>query len=186
MLREIDLRLAQPAAGPVDRSQSPVFVVGDPCGCRRLRELLDANSGVSAPPETAWLTTVARATWEALPGLARYGYPEQYWLSAIGRFYDGIQRDFAASRGRTRWSDTAPGLELHLIDRMFPRSQVISIVAERRGRRSALCCRTRRVGSQLTPGRYLEISSGDLEEYPQKTLRGALEFLGEAALTTSQ
>jgi hypothetical protein len=185
MLREIDLRLAQPAAGQVDRSQSPVFVVGEPCGCRRLRELLDANSGVSAPPETAWLTTVARATSEALPGLARYGYPEQYWLSAIGRFYDGIQRDFAASRGRTRWSDTAPGLELHLIDRMFPRSQVISIVAERRGRRSGLC-RRRGVGSQLSPGRYLEISSGELEEYPQRTLHSVLEFLGEAALTAFQ
>ena len=183
MLSELDLRPDRHPATSVDRS-SPVFVVGEPGGGQRLRELLDAHPDISCPPETPWLAALASATWEGRDALSHYGYPEQYWLASIARFYDAIQQDYASGRRTRRWVDTAPGIDLDLIDRLFPRCQVIYVVPEMFGRRPAIAWasgrRNRRAGSLLSQGRYLEVRAGDIETRPAASLRSVLEFLGEA------
>jgi hypothetical protein len=178
---DVDLRVeVLPPVGrgvAVDRSNAPpIFVVGDRSG--RLGTLLDSHREISFAPGLGLLSALVRAVTGEGAALARYGYPDQYWLQSIARYYDGLQRDLAARRGGTRWAGAAPGDDVEFVDRLYPRCQILHVTGER-GARSA-GRRARSAGRRMLAGRYLEVPAAALRLEPQTALRSVLAFLGEA------
>jgi len=168
----------------VDRPIAPpIFVVGDRSG--HLGALLDAHREISFTPGSGLLPGFLRAVSENRDALSHHGYPEQYWLQSIARFYDGRQRDHAATRGRTRWAGPAPDDDLNCVDRLYPRCQILHVtgdpaVALRLARSSsARTRRARAAGERMLPGRYCEVPHAELHAEPEQTMRAVLAFLGE-------
>lgn len=168
----------------VDRPIAPpIFVVGDRSG--HLGALLDAHPEISFTPGSGLLPGFVRTVSENRDALSRYGYPEQHWLQSIARFYDGVQHEHAAARGRTRWAGAAPDDDVNGVDRLYPRCQILHvtgdpIVASRLARSaSARTRRARAAGARMLPGRYCEVPHGELHAEPEQTMRSILAFLGE-------
>lgn len=181
--------------------ERPIFIVGcQRSGTTLLRLMLDSHPRISCGPETRFLAPLARVTEEQWRRLANFGFPEEYWHTAIARFFDGIQSDYAHQRGKARWADKTPryALELPRLDRLFPQCQVIhvlrdgrDVVASHRARwgwRAAARAvekwpryvrEARAAGADLGPERYLEVRYERLVAEPEVTLREILEFLGE-------
>lgn len=179
-LNDVDLRVeVLPAVGAVGREEvvdrtktPPIFVIGDRSG--HLGALLDTHREISFIPGPGLLSGLVRAVSDNRGALSHYGYPDQYWLQSVARYYDGLQRDHAASRGRRRWAGVAPGDDIDFVDRLYPRCQIVQVtgVSQRRSRRKGR--------SPMLPGRYCEVRSADLRTDPKGTLRTILDFLGEA------
>ena len=184
---DVDLRVeVLPLVGrgvAVDRTTaSPIFVVGDHSG--HLGVLLDSQREISFTPAPGLLCALLRAVTDEGNALARYGYPEQYWLQSIARYYDGLQWDHAASRGRTRWAGAAPDGDVDLVDRLYPRCQILHVIGDpgsgSRGRFGrSVRRRAQAAGRQMLAGRYLEVSYTTLRRDPEKTRQSLLAFLGE-------
>src|SRR3954453_18953348 len=109
----------------------PIFVVGERPGRDRLAKLLDGHHGISFAPESGLLTDLAGLSRRQWSDLVRYGYPEQYWFRRPALFFDSLQAEYAASRHLVRWASTADAAELGLVDRLFPRCQVVRVLSER-------------------------------------------------------
>jgi hypothetical protein len=117
--------------------------------------------------------------------LSRYGYPEQSWLQSIARYHDGVQRDHAAARGRTRWAAAAPEDDVNSVDRLYPCCQILHVTGDPAVQRrlarssSARTRRSRAAGERMLPGRYCEVPHAELQAEPEQTMRTVLAFLGE-------
>ena len=157
---------------PVD-AVPPIFVIGAPADRGRLAGLLDGRDGISFAPDSPLLMDLAGAPRRHWSGLAHYGYPEQYWLRRVSGFFEALQMEYAQRRQLTRWVATARTRDLGLVDRLFPRCQVISVLAGR-----PLLGPARAVAADLGAARYLSVRSADLAARPASSVRAVLRFVG--------
>ena len=155
----------------------PIFVVGDRADRGRLAALLDGRDGISFAPQSSLLTDLAGAARRNWPDLCRYGYPEQYWLRRVAVFFGSIQAEYAASRHLARWAAAAEPADLALVDRLFPRCQVVRVLSERRSPRSARAAAD--LGSRRLSARYYQVTAADLTAGPDTALAGVLDFLDD-------
>ena len=180
----------------------PIFVVGcQRSGTTLLRLMLDSHPAISCGPETRFLSDLAKVTTDNWQRLSHYGYPKEYWLRSMAGFFEGIQRDYAISRGKARWADKTPryALSLDFIDELFPECLVVHVVRDGRdvvashrsrfGYVAALKAAekwpryieaARAAGARLGPDRYHEVRYERLVADPESTMRALLDFLGEA------
>ena len=180
----------------------PIFVVGcQRSGTTLLRLMLDSHPNISCGPETRFLGDLAAVTGDNWDRMRHYGFPKEYWHTKFAEMFASIQSDYAASRGKTRWADKTPryAMSLQFIDDLFPTSQIVhvirdgrDVVASHRDRWGWVAAAkavekwpryvqaARAVGTKLPPDRYLEIRYEDLVGETEKTLRGLLDWLGEA------
>lgn len=182
-------------------AQGPIFIVGcQRSGTTVLRLILDSHSRVSCGPETLFLADMERIVTTDWPRLSRFGFDQDYWLRNIGGFFDGIQRDYAAGRGKQRWADKSPRYAMHMdfIARIFPNAQFIHVIRD--GRDVAVSHRkrfgywpcvkaaikwpryiaaARASAAKLEPGRYYEIRYEQLVGDIEASTRDLFSFLGE-------
>ena len=149
----------------------PIFVVGDRADRGRLATLLDGRDGISFAPHSSLLTDLAGAARHNWPDLCRYGYPEQYWLARVAGFFDALQTEYAASRRLTRWGATIDQSALALVDRLFPRCQVVWVVAERRPPWAG------KAAGALGPDRCYDLRADELARRPDSAVAAVLSFL---------
>ena len=105
------------------RHAPPIFIVGcQRSGTTVVRLMLDSHRNISCGPETRFLADLAKVTTENWTRLSHFGQDKEYWHRSMARFFDSIQSDYAASRGKTRWADKTPryALSLDFIDQLFP------------------------------------------------------------------
>jgi hypothetical protein len=182
-LRVEDLPLVEREVVVVRPIAQPIFVIGDRSG--HLGALLDAHRAVSFTPGPGLLPGFLRVVSDNRDALAHYGYPEQYWIQSIARYYDGLQRDHAAARGRGRWAAPAPDDDISFVDRLYPRCQILHVTGDRgeqnrMPRRSATSDRrARATGERMPAGRYCTVPHAQLWGDPERTLRTIVDFLGE-------
>jgi hypothetical protein len=159
-------------------SLPPVFIVGDAARRARLVAMLDHHPDISCSPESTFLWDVVKAAEDNFETLSRYGYPEQYWFTRIAGLYDSIQREYAASRGKSRWATEASEHEIDRVDRLFPTCQFLHVDWIRRPLFGP--SRTAgRAGARLLPRRYLHVTTRDLDVAPEATMSRVLDFLDE-------
>jgi len=156
----------------------PIFVVGERADRYRLVKLLDGRHGISCAPDSGLLADLAGAAQRNWPDLCRYGYPQQYWLRRVALFFDSLQAEYAASRHLLRWAATADPDDIGLVDRLFPRCQVVRVLPERRPARSARTAVD--LGSRRLSARYYQVTGADLTLTPDVTVAGVLGFLDSA------
>lgn len=179
----------------------PIFIVGcQRSGTTLLRLMLDSHPNISCGPETRFLEDLAKVTTDNWQRLSHYGFPKEYWHASIATFFDGIQSEYAASRGKTRWADKTPryALSLDFINELFPTCRVVHVVRD--GRDVVVSHRSRfgymaaakaaekwpryitaarEAGARLSPDRYHELRYERLVADPEATMRELLEFVGE-------
>jgi hypothetical protein len=164
-----------PTGASTARGMTPAFVVGG--GRDLLRELLGSHPDLSVGPETTVLAEMTKSLESNRDRLAHEGYPEQYWYKKVGEEFAGLAADRAAEGDKARWVEflDTDSLPLRTLDRLFPTSRVINVVADgwaRRGDRS-----TRGAGAAMFAGRYLEVRASDVKIDPDAVRRQVLEFL---------
>jgi hypothetical protein len=179
----------------------PIFVVGcQRSGTTMLRLMLDSHPRISCGPETRFLADLERVVGSDWKRLSQYGFTQEEWLHRIATFFDGIQADYARSRGKVRWADKSPryALSMDFIVRVFPDAQVVHVIRD--GRDVAVSHRkrfgywscvksaakwpryiaaARAAGSSLGPDRYREVRYEDLVGDGEATLRSLFDFLDE-------
>jgi hypothetical protein len=184
--------------GPV----SPIFVVGcQRSGTTMLRLILDSHPRISCGPETRFLEDMERIVGKDWKRLSQYGFPREEWLRRIAAFFDGVQGDYARSRGKPRWADKSPryAMKLPFILELFPDAQVVHVIRD--GRDVAVSHRkrfgywscvksavkwpryiseARAAGRRLPAGQYHELRYEALVGDQEATLRDLMDFLGEA------
>jgi hypothetical protein len=185
-----------------ETQEAPIFIVGcHRSGTTLLRLMLDSHRRISCGPETGLLSDLATLTRKNAGYLKNYGLPEEYWDRKFAEFFDSFKRDYALSRGKSRWADKTPkyALSLEYILRLFPGCQIVHLVRDGRdvvashrsrwGYWSAIKATAkwpryiraaRSAGSVLPPNRYIEIRYEDLVREPEPVLRKLLVFLHEA------
>ncbi|MDF2093738.1 sulfotransferase [Knoellia sp. 3-2P3] len=193
-----------PAPGPASHAagpSSPIFIVGcQRSGTTMLRLILDSHPRISCGPETRFLEDMERIVGADWKRLSQYGFPREEWLGRIAGFFDGIQGDYARSRGKSRWADKSPryAMKLPFIMELFPDAQVVHVIRD--GRDVAVSHRKRfgywscvksavkwpryiaeatEHGRRLPPGQYHELRYEELVSDQEGTLRRLLDFLGE-------
>ncbi len=199
---DVDLAVHGGPVGPAPVEKAPpIFIVGcQRSGTTLVRLMLDSHGNISCGPETRFLADLAKVTTDNWQRLAHYGYPKQYWHQSMAQFFDGIQSEYAAGRGKTRWADKTPryALSLDFIDELFPTCRVVhvvrdgrDVVASHRHRFGYVAAvkaaekwpryikAARETGARLSPERYHELRYERLVEDPEATMRALLEFLGE-------
>ena len=183
------------------RHAPPIFIVGcQRSGTTVVRLMLDSHRNISCGPETRFLADLAKVTTENWTRLSHFGQEKEYWLRSIARFFESIQNDYAASRGKVRWADKTPryALSLDFIDQLFPDCRVVHVVRDGRdvvashksrfGYMAAVKAaekwpryvRTaREAGARLGPDRYHELRYEALVADPEAAMRALLAFLDE-------
>jgi hypothetical protein len=162
--------------------------------------MLDSHPNISCGPETRILEDLATLPSRHWSYLQNYGLPLEYWEAKLAELFASFQREYAESRGKTRWADKTPryALSLPYITTVFPTSQVVHVIRDGRdvvashrdrwGYWSAVKAvekwpryvrAARHVGSSLPPERYHEIRYEDIVGRTEPTLRDLLEFLHE-------
>lgn len=187
---------------PVEELRPPIFVIGSPrSGTTLLRLMLDSHPNLSCGEETHFLRDLQAAMARNWPLISTYGFPREYWIGQIRRFYTDFQADYLARRGKVRWAEKDPMYTLHLdfINELFPNAQFVHLVRdaydvvasfrERWGYRSALrVARTewvrfvragRTFGELLPATRYMELRYEGLVQAPEPHMRELLAFLNE-------
>lgn len=155
----------------------PIFLVGERADRYRLAKLLDGRHDISCAPDSGLLTELATAARRCWPDLSHYGYPEAYWLRRVALFFDSIQAEYAASRHLLRWAAMAEPADLALVDRLFPRCQVVRVLSERRSARTTRAAAD--LGSRRLSTRYYQVTAADLNAGPDIALSGVLGFLDD-------
>src|SRR5690242_14420656 len=104
---------AAPAHPPTSQPTGPtgpIFVVGcQRSGTTMLRLMLDSHSQISCGPETRFLEDLERIVGADWKRLSQFGYSQEEWLRRIRSFFEGIQSDYARSRGRPAGRTRARG-----------------------------------------------------------------------------
>jgi hypothetical protein len=150
----------------------PVFIVGS--GREILGELLEGHDALHVGYHGAALARTTEAIRSNRSGLAREGFPEQYWYKKAG---DEFSAERAAEAGGRRWVEVVDTGELPLetLDRVFPRCLVVNVVG---GWLQGGLRPTRRPAG-LPTHRYLEVRLADVKADPGLVERQLLAFLGE-------
>ena len=156
----------------------PVFVVEERADRLRLTRLLDGRHGISCAPDSRLLPDLAGVVRRDWPDLSHYGFPEQYWLRRFALFFDSLQTDYAASRHLLRWAATIDPGDLGLVDRLFPRCQVVRLLPERRSSRATGAAAN--LGSRRLSARYYQVTVADLVRDPDAALDGVFSFLDDS------
>ena len=154
----------------------PVFVVGERNDRSRLVARLDGRQGISCAPDSDLLTELAALMRRNWPKLCRYGFPEQYWSRRMAMFFDAIQFEYATSRRLVRWAVAAGPADLALIDRLFPRCQVVRVLSDRGPSRTAGRA-SADPGARRLSARYYQLAAVELVRDPDATLAAVLGFL---------
>ena len=118
-----------------DGSHRPIFIVGcQRSGTTMLRLMLDSHSQISCGPETRFLEDLERIVGPDWKRLSQFGYSQEEWLRRIREFFEGIQSDYARSRGKTRWADKSPRYALHIpfLLQVFPDAQIVHVIRDGR------------------------------------------------------
>lgn len=179
----------------------PIFIVGcQRSGTTMLRLMLDSHPRISCGPETRFLVGFAPIFAEDWKRLSQYGFEQEEWVRRIRAFYEGIQGDYARSRGKERWADKTPryALALPLLLKLFPDAQIIHVIRDPRdvavSHRKRFgywsCIKStvkwpRYVGTarssaeDLPEDAYREVRYESLVATPEGTLRDLLCWLGE-------
>ncbi|MDQ1491604.1 MAG: hypothetical protein QOJ23_4118, partial [Actinomycetota bacterium] len=115
------------------------------------------------------------------PALAVYGLPEQYWRTAVGEFFDGLQRNYAARSHKARWVAyvSSSSLTLDELNHLFPTAQFVHVITPPRGGAGRIVAANRRTGAGLPTGRYLEVAEGEMLTGAEECALRVLRFLGE-------
>lgn len=190
-------------AAPVDATPStrPIFVVGcQRSGTTMLRLMLDSHPRISCGPETRFLEGFEPILTDDWKRLSQYGLSEEEWIRRIRGFFEGIQQDYAASKGKERWADKTPryALSLPLVLRVFPDAQIVHVIRDprdvavsHRKRFGYWSClkstvkwpkyvgTARRDTRSLPADSYREVRYEALVGQPEETLRDLLAWLGE-------
>lgn len=159
------------------RMEAPVFIIG--AGRELLSNVLGTHPNLNVEPETTVLAEMTKSIETNRDRLAHKGYPEQYWYKKVADEFSGLQADRAGQANQGRWVqilDTA-SIPLSTLDRMFPTSRIVNVVADGLSRLGARG--TRSSAARLAAGRYLEVRASDLKTNPDGVRRQVLEFLGE-------
>ncbi len=170
-----------PSGTPPQR-EVPVLVIGTVDGAGdRLAERLGRDPRLSRVPNSRLLVDLAVAIERNQPALVAYGMPEQYWRSAVGAFFHGLQHDHAARDRKARWvaSVSSSSLTLEQLDRLFPTAQFVHVIARPRGGARRITSANRRSGARLFAGRYLEVREDEMVTGAEECARRVLRFLGE-------
>jgi Sulfotransferase family len=184
-----------------DNVPPPIFIVGcQRSGTTLLRLMLDSHPNISCGPETRFLADLAAVMNKGWETMGAYGLPREQWEEKFADLFDSFQRDYARSRGKSRWADKTPRYALSLapIVTMFPTCQIIHVIRDGRdvvashrdrwGYWSAVksvekwpryIVAARSVTESLPPNRYREVRYESLVTDTEATLRGLLEFLNE-------
>jgi hypothetical protein len=162
--------------------------------------MLNSHHRISCGPETRFLEGFSPILTDDWKRLSQYGFTEEEWIRRIRGFFEGIQGDYARSRGKERWADKTPryALMLPLLLRIFPDAQVVHVIRDARdvavshrkrfGYWSCLKSTAkwpryvgtaRRAARDLPEGTYREVRYENLAGDPEATLRGLLAWLGE-------
>ncbi len=221
-----------------DRAGIPIFVVGFPrSGTTLLQALLGAHQHIAAPPEVHFLRRIWRqadywgdladdevlrrvvretvdpsdirfptGTFDYERVLARVLKGERSYAAIL----DAAMRDFAAARGKSRWSEKTPLQPPHVLWQLFPQAQVVHIVRDPRETvTSAMsklamwpdpiaCARqwmefttmTVLAGARRGPRHYLRVRYEDLTRDPLAVMHLVCTFLNEpfdhAIVTSSE
>ncbi len=184
-----------------DGSRRPIFIVGcQRSGTTMLRLMLDSHSQISCGPETRFLEDLERIVGPDWKRLSQFGYSQEEWLRRIRVFFEGIQTDYAHSRGKTRWADKSPRYALHIpfLLQVFPDAQIVHVIRD--GRDVAVSHRkrfgywssvkssvkwpryiraARTAGLALPSTSYYELRYDQLVADSEHTLQSLLEWLGE-------
>ena len=184
-----------------ESNHRPIFIVGcQRSGTTMLRLMLDSHSQISCGPETRFLEDLERIVGADWKRLSQFGYSQEEWLRRIRSFLEGIQSDYARSRGKTRWADKSPRYALHIpfLMQVFPDAQIVHVIRD--GRDVAVSHRkrfgywssvkssvkwpryisaARGAGSALGEDSYHELRYDRLVADTETTLRQLLEWLGE-------
>ena len=184
-----------------EASPRPIFIVGcQRSGTTMLRLMLDTHPQISCGPETRFLEDFERIVGDDWKRLQQFGFTQDEWLARLRTFFGGIQADYAASRGKTRWADKSPRYALHIpfLRQLFPDAQFVHVIRD--GRDVAVSHRKRfgywsSVKSSVKWPRYIkaaraaavdlpedayhELRYDQLVADPEGTLKDLLGFLGE-------
>jgi hypothetical protein len=184
-----------------DGARPPIFIVGSPrSGTSLTRLVIDSHPAIACGPETHFLADLEMIVTRHWRRLERAGFDKQYWYARCRDLYVGYQRDYAASKGKTRWADKTPRYAQHLpfVLELFPDAQIVHVIrnadavvsswAKRWGWRSALSAprawvdnvrAARAVGKTLPASQYRELRFEDLVADPERCLRPLFEWFGE-------
>ena len=150
---------------PPAMSDRPVFLIGTVDGAGdRLADLLGRHPRLCRVPRGRLLVDLSVAMERNLPALGVYGRPEWYWRTAVGAFFDGVQRDYAARTQKARWVAyvSSSSLSLDTLEHLFPTAQFVHVITPPRGGAGRIVAATRRTGAGLPPGSYLEVAESEM------------------------
>ena len=162
----------------------PVLLIGTIDGAGdRLADLLGRHARLCRVPRTRLLTDLSVAIERNQPALAVYGLPEQYWRTAVGAFFDSLQRHHASRAGKGRWVAyvSSSTVTLEELGRLFPTAQFVHVITRPRGGAGRIVAANRRIGARLPAGAYLEVAEGEMLTGAEACARRVLRFLGEDA-----
>jgi hypothetical protein len=176
-------------AAPMHAAQDgPAILIGTVDGAGdRLAQLLGGQPRLCRVPRSRLLTDLAVAVERNLPALAVTGMPPEYWWSALGAFFDGLQRQYAARMGKVRWVTYVSSATLNIeeLSRLFPTAQFVHVITPPRGGAGRIVAANRRAGAGLPPGAYLEVPESEMLTDAESCMRRILRFLGEADVRVS-
>ncbi|MGL5866951.1 MAG: sulfotransferase [Dermatophilaceae bacterium] len=179
----------------------PIFIVGcQRSGTTMLRLMLDSHPRISCGPETRFLEGFEPILTDDWKRLSQYGFSEDEWVLRIRGFFEGVQADYARSRGKQRWADKTPryALSLPLVLRIFPDAQIVHVIRDprdvavsHRKRFGYWSClkstvkwpkyvgTARHAARGLSAATYREVRYERLVADPGATLSDLLDWLGE-------
>ncbi|MGL5853436.1 MAG: sulfotransferase family protein [Phycicoccus sp.] len=192
---------AESAATTEPAPARPIFIVGcQRSGTTMLRLMLDSHPRISCGPETRFLEGFEPILTDDWKRLSQYGFSEEEWVRRIRGFFEGVQADYARSRGKQRWADKTPryALNLPLVLRIFPDAQIVHVIRDprdvavsHRKRFGYWSCvkstvkwpryvgTARAAARELPADTYREVRYEQLVADPGPTLRDLLDWLGE-------
>ncbi len=166
----------------------PVFLIGTIDGAGdRLADLLGRDPRLCRVPRSRLLVDLSVAIERNQPALAVYGLSERYWRRAVGSFFDGLQRQYAARADKDRWVAyvSSSSLTIEELSHLFPTAQFVHVITPPRGGAGRIVAANRRTGARLAPGTYLEVAEGDMLTDSEACLARVLRFLTEEAPVTA-
>ncbi|MGL4745787.1 MAG: sulfotransferase family protein [Dermatophilaceae bacterium] len=167
----------EPETAATPTGGRPIFIVGcQRSGTTMLRLMLDSHPRISCGPETRFLEGFEPIFADDWKRLSQYGFSEDEWVRRIREFFEGVQTDYARSRGKQRWADKTPryAMNLPLVLRIFPDAQIVHVI---RDPRDVAVSHRKRFGywsclkSTVKWPRYVGAARGAARELPADSYR---------------
>ncbi len=131
VFRRARVRISAPAA-TASQGPPPIFVLGVyGSGTTLLRYVLDSHSRICCPPESDFLSPLARlaADERSLQGLDAMGFDEEHLLFKLRELVLYFYSSYAASWNKPRWADKTPAYVDHadFLLRLFPDARFVHL-----------------------------------------------------------